>query len=37
MFRLVVESRFIPEDLQGLLNQEAIKLPAWDPMFMGEE
>ena len=37
MFRLVVESRFIPEDLQGLLNQEAIKLPAWAPMFMGEE
>ena len=37
MFRLVVERRFVPEDLLGLLDQEAIRLPAWDPMFMGEE
>ena len=37
MFRLVVERQYIPEDLAGYLDQEPIKLPAWDPMFLGEE
>ena len=37
MFRLVVEKRFVPADLQGLLDQEPIMLPAWDPMFAVEE
>ncbi len=37
MFRLVVERKYIPEDLLPLLDQEPIQLPAWDPMFLGEE
>ena len=37
MFRLVVERRFVPEDLLKLLEQEPIQLPSWDPMFLGEE
>lgn len=37
MFRLVVEEQFVPEDLKPLLNQKPVKLPAWDPMFAGEE
>ncbi len=37
MFRLVVEKSFVPEDIVKVLAQKPIKLPAWDPMFMGEE
>ena len=37
MFRLVVERKYIPEDLAGYLDQEPVMLPAWDPMFLGEE
>ncbi len=37
MFRLVVERKYIPEDLLPLLDQEPVQLPAWDPMFLGEE
>lgn len=37
MFRLVVEKNFVPEDIAKVLAQKPIKLPAWDPMFMGEE
>ncbi|MBO4610635.1 MAG: C1 family peptidase [Bacteroidales bacterium] len=37
MFRLVVERKYIPADLLGYLDQEPVKLPAWDPMFLGEE
>ena len=37
MFRLVVERKYIPADLAGYLKQKPIKLPAWDPMFLGEE
>jgi bleomycin hydrolase len=32
-FRLVVEKQYIPADILKLLDQEAIKLPSWDPMF----
>ena len=37
MFRLVVERKYIPEDILPLLDQEPVQLPAWDPMFLGEE
>jgi len=34
MFRLVVDKKFIDEDILKILDQEAIILPPWDPMFM---
>ncbi len=37
MFRLVVERRFVPEATLALLNQTPVLLPAWDPLFAGEE
>ncbi len=37
MFRLVVEKRFVPSDVQAMLKQTPIQLPAWDPMFLPEE
>jgi bleomycin hydrolase len=36
LFRLVVHKSFVPEDIQKLLSQPAIKLPPWDPMFSEE-
>ena len=37
MFRLVVNRKFVPEDVLKMLEQKAIMLPSWDPMFLGEE
>ena len=37
MFRLVVEKRFVPEKTLRLLKQKPEVLPAWDPLFAGEE
>jgi bleomycin hydrolase len=37
MFRLVVEKKYVPEDILKMLDQKPIPLPAWDPMFMMEE
>jgi bleomycin hydrolase len=37
MFRLVVEKKYVPADVMQMLQQEPIKLPAWDPMFLEEE
>ena len=37
MFRLVVEKKYVPEDVLKMLDQEPVMLPAWDPMFMMEE
>ncbi len=37
MFRLVVEKKYIPNKTLKLFNQEAIVLPAWDPLFAFEE
>jgi len=37
MFRLVVEKKYIPEDILKMLDQKPVQLPAWDPMFLGEE
>lgn len=37
MFRVVLEEKYITDDVKKLLNQEPIMLPAWDPMFAPEE
>ena len=37
MFRLVVEKKYVPEDILKMLEQEPTLLPAWDPMFAPEE
>ncbi len=37
MFRLVVERKYVPSDVLRMLEQEPVKLPAWDPMFLSEE
>ena len=37
MFRLVVERKYVPEDILKMLEQTPVQLPAWDPMFLMEE
>ena len=37
MFRVVVERKYVPEDVLKILEQKPIMLPAWDPMFAPEE
>ncbi len=37
MFRVVVNKKYLSEAQKTLLKQKPIKLPAWDPMFMGED
>ena len=37
MFRLVVESKYIPAQTLKLFEQKPIMLPAWDPLFAPEE
>ena len=37
MFRLVVEKKYVPEDVLKMLEQKPELLPAWDPMFAPEE
>ena len=37
MFRLVVEKKYVPEDILKMLDQEPMMLPSWDPMFAPEE
>ena len=36
MFRLVVETKYVPEKVMKLFKQKPICLPAWDPMFAEE-
>lgn len=36
-FRLVVETKYVAQKILNLLMRNPIKLPAWDPMFAGEE
>ena len=36
MFRLVVETKYVPEKVMKLFKQKPIRLPAWDPMFAEE-
>ena len=37
MFRLVVEKKYVPEDVLKMLDQKPELLPAWDPMFAPEQ
>lgn len=37
MFRLVVEKKYATEKVLEILEQEPVRLPAWDPMFADEE
>ena len=37
MFRLVVETKYVPADVMKLFEQKPERLPAWDPMFAEEE
>ena len=37
MFRLVVDKKYVPAEILALLSKKPVQLPAWDPMFMGEE
>ena len=37
MFRLVVEKKYVPANVMALMRQQAVKLPAWDPMFEPED
>ncbi len=37
MFRLVVERKYVPQDVLDMLKQKPTMLPAWDPMFAPEE
>lgn len=37
MFRLVVETKYVPEKIRNLLTKKPVRLPAWDPMFAPEE
>ena len=37
MFRLVVNKKYVDQKYLDLLKQKPILLPAWDPMFLGEE
>ena len=36
MFRLVVEKKYVPENILKLLDTAPIMLPPWDPMFAEE-
>ena len=37
MFRLVVRKEYVAEKYKEMLKQKPTMLPAWDPMFLGEE
>ena len=37
MFRLVVERKYVPQDILDMLKQKPTMLPPWDPMFSPEE
>ncbi len=37
MFRVVVNKKYCTPKVLSLLKKKPIRLPAWDPMFMGEE
>ena len=37
MFRVVVNRRYCPASVLDLMKQKPVRLPAWDPMFQGEE
>lgn len=36
MFRLVLETKYVPAKVMDIFKQNPIRLPAWDPMFAEE-
>ena len=36
VFRLVVEKKYVPQNLLNIIGQKPTLLPAWDPMFCPE-
>jgi bleomycin hydrolase len=37
MFRLVVNKKYITPEVEKILKQKPVRLPAWDPMFSNEK
>ncbi len=37
MFRLVVNKKYVPQNILDILKQKPEMLPAWDPMFSDEQ
>ena len=37
MFRLVVNKKYITDQVKEILKQTPTRLPAWDPMFAEED
>ena len=37
MFRLVVNKKYITDQVKEILKQTQTRLPAWDPMFAEED
>lgn len=37
MFRLVLETKYVPKKVLDIFKQKPVRLPAWDPMFTPEE
>ena len=37
MFRLVLETKYVPAKVMDVIKQKPIRLPAWDPMFAEED
>lgn len=37
MFRLVLETKYVPTKVMDIFKQKPIRLPAWDPMFAEED
>ena len=37
MFRVVVNRKYCSKEILQLLKKKPVRLPAWDPMFQGEQ
>ena len=37
MYRLVLETKYVPKKVLDIFKQKPVRLPAWDPMFAPEE
>ena len=37
MFRLVLETKYVPKKVLDIFKQKPVRLPAWDPVFAPEE
>ena len=32
VYEVVIEKKYVPQEIQDVMQQEPIELPAWDPM-----